>query len=234
MSFKTHLPGSGRCCGRLPSASRRPCRTTRFSAWATSSRAIYGWRGGVAEIFDALDDHLDGLSTQGLTESHRSSTPVIEIVNHIFTGLKNHPNLNEIDATCVRQWSDNFPQHSTAKHDLTGYACVVAAAWGEDEDGKQHADMLGTTAARVAEVARDAPEASVGVLLRTNRDVTAVMNLLSEMQLPASGERGQSDHRFGARVNRIVAVVIGRASGRYGVPLSCRTLAVGRTARTGR
>ena len=47
-------------------------------------QAIYGWRGGVAEIFDALDDEFGGLPSRALNESFRSSPVVIDCVNKVF------------------------------------------------------------------------------------------------------------------------------------------------------
>ena len=44
-------------------------------------QAIYGWRGGVAEIFDALDEEFGPLPAQALNESFRSSPVVIDCVN---------------------------------------------------------------------------------------------------------------------------------------------------------
>src|SRR5262249_11927487 len=51
-----------------------------FFCVGDAKQAIYGWRGGVAEIFDALDGQLTGLKSESLVESHRSAQPVIDAV----------------------------------------------------------------------------------------------------------------------------------------------------------
>ena len=50
-------------------------------------QAIYGWRGGVAEIFEVLDKELQGLQPDSLNQSRRSSQVVIDCVNRVFSGL---------------------------------------------------------------------------------------------------------------------------------------------------
>ena len=47
-------------------------------------QAIYGWRGGVPEIFDAVEDELEGLTSESLNCSFRSSQPVIDTVNQLL------------------------------------------------------------------------------------------------------------------------------------------------------
>ena len=59
-------------------------------------QAIYGWRGGVAEIFDALDDEFGGLPSQALNESFRSSPVVIDCVNKVFEGDRRQCGVAEV------------------------------------------------------------------------------------------------------------------------------------------
>lgn len=54
-------------------------------------QAIYGWRGGVAEILETLRGELDGLAFRSLQASWRSSRPVIETVNRVFANLPANP-----------------------------------------------------------------------------------------------------------------------------------------------
>jgi ATP-dependent helicase/nuclease subunit A len=48
-------------------------------------QAIYGWRGGVAEIFDAIEAELQRLTPESLNRSWRCSPPVIDTVNRDTT-----------------------------------------------------------------------------------------------------------------------------------------------------
>src|SRR5262249_10954561 len=74
-----------------------------FFCVGDAKQAIYGWRGGVAEIFDSLDGQLKGLQSESLVESHRSAQPVIDAVNGVFQNLARHPNLENVGEP-VRQW----------------------------------------------------------------------------------------------------------------------------------
>ena len=51
-------------------------------------QAIYGWRGGTAELFNSIADDVPGLVDQRLTRSFRSSPVVIELVNRVFSNLE--------------------------------------------------------------------------------------------------------------------------------------------------
>ncbi len=163
---------------------------TSFFCVGDAKQSIYAWRGGVAEIFDALDEQLPHLESLPLAKSFRSSPPVINTVNRLFDGLANHAGLDAVEEKAVRGWCETFPEHSTDKVDLPGYACVVSAAVGESEEGKSTDDMLTSTAERVADIVREAPWASVGVLVRKNQEIADIMNLLRGLHVPASEEGG--------------------------------------------
>jgi ATP-dependent exoDNAse (exonuclease V) beta subunit len=165
-------------------------RTTggSFFAVGDTKQAIYGWRGGVAEIFDALDIELTGLARQTLAQSYRSTPPVIDTVNLVFQNLTQHPNLDAY-AAGVAQWQSRFPIHSTAKTDLPGYACLeFAPPPGADEDESEV--LFRYAAEEVARHVQEAPQCSVGVLVRTNAAVARMIYLLRRHDIPASEEGG--------------------------------------------
>ena len=66
-------------------------------------QAIYAWRGGVAEIFDAVDDEFGPLPAQALNQSFRSSPVVIDCVNRIFAGVAGNPALQGCPAA-AQKW----------------------------------------------------------------------------------------------------------------------------------
>jgi ATP-dependent helicase/nuclease subunit A len=151
-------------------------------------QAIYGWRGGVAEIFDALEGELERLKKASLTQSFRSSPAVIETVNHVFTHLLDHPHLEHYEPA-VRQWCEPFEPHSTSKSDLPG--CVTLAVSRQPADDESPDDVHDLWCARrIAELVREAPGFSVGVLVRTNARVGRLILLLRELGLHASEEGG--------------------------------------------
>lgn len=71
-------------------------------------QAIYGWRGGLPEIFSAIDAEVPSLTTLPLDRSFRSAPPVIDAVNQIFSKIDSHPNLGDY-AGPIRVWRLAIP-----------------------------------------------------------------------------------------------------------------------------
>lgn len=151
-------------------------------------QAIYGWRGGRAEIFDALQPVLPNLHDQSLTESFRSAPPIIETVNEIFRNLPRHGHLDRLHDAVV-QWCQRFENHSTAKQGLPGYVelCTSPAA---DEDNSAEDMTLRYAAERVQRLAQSCPSCSIGVLVRRNEAVARLIYELRQLRVPASEEGG--------------------------------------------
>ncbi len=152
-----------------------------FFCVGDTKQAIYGWRGGVAEIFDAITRELPNLEQRGLNESFRSSEAVIDTVNQIFSGLPRHTNLDRAEAA-VRAWSQRFEPHSTRRIDLPGYVSLATATDAEK--------LLEETASHVAVTASRVPDRSIGVLVRRNETVGRLIGLLRERGVLASEEGG--------------------------------------------
>ena len=151
-------------------------------------QAIYGWRGGRSEIFDALEANLSGLQNKFLDMSFRSAQPIIDTVNDVFTRIDKHPNLENRAAT-VRQWCAKFKKHTTSKTELSGYVQLVAAP--EKEGDEDQLDVtLRYAAQRVAEIVQQAPGFSVGVLTRRNKVVAKLIFELRRLGINASEEGG--------------------------------------------
>jgi ATP-dependent exoDNAse (exonuclease V) beta subunit len=164
------------------------CSTRSFFCVGDVKQAIYGWRGGVAEIFDAIDRQLDGLVSESLNVSYRSSPPIIQAVNEIFAGLPRHNNLGRA-ATAVGRWCDRFPEHKTACKDLPGYVELVTATAAEADETPGEA-AIRYAAEKVAQLVRQAPGCEVGVLVRTNKNVGRLIYHLRRLDVPASEEGG--------------------------------------------
>jgi ATP-dependent helicase/nuclease subunit A len=159
-----------------------------FFCVGDAKQAIYGWRGGVAELFDALGSELRGLEESSLSHSYRSSPQVIDVVNQVFQNLTRHPHLDKLSEP-VAAWQAAFPAHSTARTELTGHVTLsTAPAAGDDE---HQADVVYRTAAqRIGDLVQAAPRCSVGVLVRTNTAVARLIYLLRAAGIPASEEGG--------------------------------------------
>ena len=151
-------------------------------------QAIYGWRGGVAEIFDAIDRQLNGLQSQSMNVSYRSSSAVIETVNRVFSRIMDHPNLRQAEGA-VRRWCQNFETHETACSDRPGYAQLQAAPLAGDNH-VQRAVTLDFAARQIAALTKQAPGRSIGVLVRKNETVGQLIFLLRRHQVLASEEGG--------------------------------------------
>jgi ATP-dependent helicase/nuclease subunit A len=161
---------------------------TSFFCVGDVKQAIYGWRGGVAEIFDAIDRQLNGLDAQSLNVSYRSSPAVIETVNRVFAGIADHPNLRQA-GPAVRRWCERFATHQTARADLAGYAELQTAPLA-GEGQVQREITLDFAARRIAELTRQAPGRSVGVLVRKNQTVGQLIFRLRGHHVLASEEGG--------------------------------------------
>ena len=119
---RTPRPCSGECCGHSPSVIRGG-EGRSFFCVGDVKQAIYGWRGGVAEIFDALDDEFGGLPSTALNESFRSSPVVIDCVNKVFSGIAGNPVLQNARPRPRSGRSGSLPTPRPAS------ICPVTAAW---------------------------------------------------------------------------------------------------------
>ena len=151
-------------------------------------QAIYGWRGGIAEIFGALDQELPDLKCEPLNCSYRSSPPVIDAVNQVFTHLTDHPNL-EHHAEFIAPWQSDFPHHSTARSELSGYVELRTCPQAGDDEN-QTAVLQQYAAEQIAELAAKAPGCSIGVLVRKNDCLARLIYLLRKLNIAASEEGG--------------------------------------------
>src|SRR4029453_6905153 len=173
--FQDTAPVQWQVLRPLAQAITRQAKASFFCVGDTK-QAIYGWRGGEAEIFDALKHELSGLSEQSLATSFRSSQPVIDAVNKFFQNLPSHPSLDKLHEA-VASWQGQFLAHTTAKGDLPGYVRLeFAPEAGDDEDANDV--LFDFAAAEVARHVTNAPQCSLGVLVRTNKAVPKIIHLL--------------------------------------------------------
>jgi len=151
-------------------------------------QAIYGWRGGNAEIFDALEHHVRDLEEQPLDVSYRSSPVVIDAVNQAFESLRTNTVLDRYrDATDA--WAMRYHTHSTARTELPGHV-VLATVRRAEGDEKQDTVTLQSAAGAVARLVEETPEKTIGVLVRTNDAVARLIYELRQRGVRASEEGG--------------------------------------------
>jgi len=153
-------------------------------------QAIYGWRGGVAEILDAVAKAVPDIQEAPLNQSRRSSPVVIDTVNQVFMNLNRHESLGDLQQAC-HGWSAKFPEHSTVHTELPGRVEFRSSPLWETDDEQ---DKKGPWYHWVAEQIRDqhlqTPGASIGVLTRSNKAVSWLVYELTMLGVPASEEGG--------------------------------------------
>lgn len=168
----------------------KPDREHSFFCVGDTKQAIYGWRGGVAEIFESVTSSLADVKQSQLNDSYRSSPEVIEVVNEVFQNLPQHSNFADCEFVAQR-WSENFPPHRTSRMNLKGYVRlqngpVIDRNLPPDE---KRLAFMQFTAAQIAELTAKT-SASVGVLFRRNADVATMIALLRDRGISASQDGG--------------------------------------------
>jgi ATP-dependent exoDNAse (exonuclease V) beta subunit len=173
-------------------------------------QAIYGWRGGEAEIFNAVSDTIP-VQKESLDKSYRSSPVVIDTVNQLFSGLKSNPALEKYPKA-VESWE--FETHQTEKNSLPGY-CVLEIAQDSDEDGDEEdsegePDKWNTKykVERIAELHRTKPGKSIGVLVSRNEKIGKLIAELKLLGIEASEEGGNPLYKDSAAVQHVLSAMI--------------------------
>lgn len=174
----------------------RACLKSRGTVFAVGDvkQAIYGWRGGRAELLQRLPDEFDErLPTFEMDESRRSAPAVIDAVNAVFAQVaavvKDGPWRDG-----ERPWNGDFRPHTTARGDRAGFVCVEtgpAEEVGEGVNG-QRGRHYARVAERIAEIVLAHPAATVGVLCRSNDAVGRMLYELRERGVDASEEGGNA------------------------------------------
>jgi len=173
-----------------------------FFCVGDSKQAIYGWRGGVSEIFESVGKQIEHVKQEKLVKSYRSSPVIIDFVNSVFTQLDKHDRyynddeaeIISSDTQSVQDWmSRYFTNHETSKSALPGFVEFRNADCEKNRnpDGEESSyGLLEEVADRIAELHKASPHTEIGVLTRTNRDVGRVIGLLRERGVEASQEGG--------------------------------------------
>ncbi len=161
-----------------------------FFCVGDTKQAIYGWRGGVAEIFDSVQDSVKQLEQRELRDSFRSSPQVMSAVNQVFQNLDRHVNFAGCESAALR-WSRSFPEHRTSRCSLPGYVRLQNGPTTDSQLSReeQKALLLEYSAQQIAELASRSGT-SIGVLFRTNADVGRMIAILRDLGVSASQDGG--------------------------------------------
>lgn len=212
-STVTPMTSAGSVTTSAPVATD-PRRSHSFFCVGDTKQAIYGWRGGVAEIFDAVDSNIQGIVSSSQDKSFRSSATVLDAVTDAFQNLTRHP-LAETpadedpaekscyEAIALQTFAKNFPEHTAAKS-LPGFVRLMTGPLVPPKENpenpkakpvkpsaKEITDALMVEAAdQIERLHRDAPHRTIGVLTRTNATVAMLIDHLESRGVDVSAEGG--------------------------------------------
>ena len=161
----------------------KPDTDRTFFCVGDVKQAIYGWRGGVAEIFDEVQNEFSEQieSPSNRSKSWRSSPAVIETVNQVFSQIDNCSALKE-QKEMFQSWQSGFKPHTTERTELAGQVTFETTL----DKKNHHAEV----AARIQQISSEFPQHSIGVLVRTNKEVAKLIFELSSLGVHASEEGG--------------------------------------------
>ena len=199
------VPGDG----EVPAESPSGRRASIFCVGDTK-QAIYGWRGGCAGIFDALDEEIPELAWDHREKSFRSSQVVLDTVNRVFTRLHACPPLADYP-NALAIWSKQYRAHEAAA-DKPGYVALIQAPRRADSDHSDEDDTEDledpcdsdfepreTAATRrsayhtwvaqhIQQLAADHSARTIGILVRTNAAADSLAYALHTLGVRASIE----------------------------------------------
>lgn len=174
---------------------------TRSGAGSASSffcvgdvkQAIYGWRGGMAEIFNTPQDSLGKLQESPLVESRRSAQPIIDVVNKVFGNLNQFQAPDKVRAG-LSVWGQRFQPHTTVKKNVPGYVCLHTGPAQQDDETlpEQRGRQCAFVAQKIHDLIQKASGCSIGILCRKNDTVVRMIYELRKLKVDASEEGGNA------------------------------------------
>ena len=165
-----------------------------FFCVGDTKQSIYGWRKAEPRLLGQLDRQFPILDVERMVESYRSSHVVLDTVNRVFGGVGRNEvfagESREVHARAAEEWQHQFGDHVAAKP-LEGAAYLVMAEEPDEDRPETAMDcVLRRCIERVELVHREAPQATVGVLMRKKKHIPKLIHALRERGVPASGEGG--------------------------------------------
>jgi ATP-dependent exoDNAse (exonuclease V) beta subunit len=154
-------------------------------------QAIYGWREGESDLLTGIPEWY-GVPAETKAKNYRSSQKVLDAVNVVFSNLNSGAPViaDSADAQTlesIRDWAEGFPKHEAAK-DLPGSVWLLQCQ-AEKRKGSTP-KVMQLVIDRIEDLHRQAPEASIGVLVRRKRDIQTLLLALKRLGIRASGEGG--------------------------------------------
>ena len=177
----------------------------RFFCVGDIKQAIYGWRGGCAEIFNhigqemALSDDPADNEIVTMDESWRSSQIVLDVVNETFNSLVHNKGINNDNLlSWATDWQRGFQDHVAAK-EHPGYVHFQATGSADIDSNDEPMELDDDPAINlhtvevchaIAQLHQQSPHVSIGVLVWTNAQVQEYMTRLRTMHIDVASEGG--------------------------------------------
>jgi ATP-dependent helicase/nuclease subunit A len=163
--------------------------TRSFFCVGDLKQSIYGFREAEPRLLAGMEGLHPVLVPEELRKSFRSSQVVLDTVDRVFESIGSNAAFERrehVDA--ARDFQAGYGKHTAAKA-LPGAAFLLEAPAPEGEEEPLLA-ALRLAAARARTIADEAPEATIGILLRRNEHIARTIFLLRDQRLRASGEGG--------------------------------------------
>jgi len=154
-------------------------------------QSIYGWRSAEPRLLAGLSKHLN-VEEEALRKNYRSSEVILDTVNQVFQSLSSSSVFAEkgkqAHLRAAKKFETPFEKHE-ADADLPG-AAELRQARPAVGDEKEWMPVIDLAVERVVALAKECPEATIGVLLRANKVIPRLIARLQMEGLPVSGEGG--------------------------------------------
>jgi ATP-dependent exoDNAse (exonuclease V) beta subunit len=180
-----------------------------FLCVGDAKQAIYGWRGGVAEIFNEINSVTSNIERTDLMKSYRSCQSVIDTVNQVFENIGTNAALEDFPKA-AHSWQNLMKHHETARTELDGY-CLLETAPNNiydnieleisDETNEKSIDngddvipvgYASYVVDRIIEINENHPNCSIGILVTKNTEIAGLMNEFRRRNVSVSEEGGST------------------------------------------
>ena len=149
-------------------------------------QSLYVWRQAEPGLLPGMSRRWPIFDLEHLSRSWRSSPVVLDAVNRVFSGVSSRAPF--AGQRCAAAWDELFETHDAARAELPGEARLHIAAGAERaEQRREHVDELAVSLVRETLTRR--PDFSIGVLVRKNARVRALIDRLRTAGIDAT-ERG--------------------------------------------
>ncbi len=138
-------------------------------------QAIYGWRGGNAQLFGKiLDRYGDLIRQRPLNTSFRSSQPIIDTVNQVFAKLP-----SDLPEGATNQWNKAWQEHQCQEGFVPkeGYTALIEPAYAKNEKPTEE-NRYHIAASLLKEINPLSKGLSTAILVRSNESGRRLVNYL--------------------------------------------------------